>query len=46
MQAKARSFELMLYPGQTHKLAGEGVNVHEWRTIEAFLERAGVAPRP
>ena len=44
MQAKARPFEVMLYPGQTHRFAGDGVNVHSWRTIEAFLRRAGVAP--
>ena len=44
MQAKARPFEVMLYPGQTHRFAGEGTNVHEWRTIERFLQRLGVAP--
>ncbi|WP_184078664.1 S9 family peptidase [Sphingobium subterraneum] len=44
MQAKARPFEVMLYPGQTHRFAGEGTNVHSWRTIEQFLERTGVAP--
>ena len=42
MQEQSRPFELMLYPGQTHRLAGEGVNVHLWRTIESFLKRAGV----
>ncbi|MBP6030602.1 MAG: S9 family peptidase [Sphingobium sp.] len=46
MQEAARPFELMLYPGQTHRFAGEGVNVHEWRTIEQFLGKAGVAPAP
>ncbi|MGD9810080.1 MAG: S9 family peptidase [Sphingobium sp.] len=45
MQEQARPFELMLYPGQTHRFAGEGVNVHEWRTIEHFLERLGVSPK-
>jgi dipeptidyl-peptidase-4 len=42
MQAEARPFDLMLYPGQTHRFAGEGVNVHEWRTIEQFLRKYGV----
>lgn len=39
MQEAGRPFELMLYPGQTHRFAGEGVNVHEWRTIERFLAK-------
>lgn len=44
MQEKGKPFDLMLYPGQTHRFAGEGPNVHTWRTIEQFLERTGVAP--
>lgn len=44
MQEAARPFDLMLYPGQTHRFTGDGVNVHEWRTIERFLEKYGVAP--
>lgn len=44
MQGKARPFEMMLYPGQTHRFTGEGVNVHLWQGMEAFLRRAGVAP--
>ncbi len=46
MQEAGRSFEVMLYPGQTHRFAGEGVNVHEWRTIERFLEKWSLAPAP
>tara|TARA_R110000782_G_scaffold78276_3_gene155051 strand:+ start:94743 stop:97025 length:2283 start_codon:yes stop_codon:yes gene_type:complete len=42
MQEAARPFDLMLYPGQTHRFTGEGVNVHEWRMIERFLEKYGV----
>lgn len=45
MQEAARPFDLMLYPGQTHRFAGEGVNIHEWRTIERFLERYGVGEK-
>jgi dipeptidyl-peptidase-4 len=40
LQAGAKPFETMLYPGQTHRVAGPGVSVHLWRTIEAFLDRA------
>ncbi|WP_294080311.1 DPP IV N-terminal domain-containing protein [Sphingomonas sp.] len=39
MQAGAVPFETMLYPGQTHRFAGSGVNVHLWRTILDFLDR-------
>lgn len=44
MQEQARPFDLMLYPGQTHRFAGEGPNVHSWRMIEGFLARNGVKP--
>lgn len=39
LQQAGRPFETMVYPGQTHKVAGEGVSVHLWRTIENFLGR-------
>ena len=39
LQEAGSPFETMVYPGQTHRLAGEGVNTHLWRTIEAFLAR-------
>ena len=44
MQAGAVPFELMVYPGQTHRVGGPGVSVHLWRTIEDFLARRGVSP--
>ena len=44
MQELGKPFDLMLYPGQTHRFAGEGPNVHTWRMIEQFLTRTGVAP--
>jgi dipeptidyl-peptidase 4 len=44
MQKQARPFDVMLYPGQTHRFAGEGANVHSWRTIEQFLKRLKIAP--
>ncbi|MBB3926264.1 dipeptidyl-peptidase-4 [Sphingobium jiangsuense] len=44
MQGLGKPFDLMLYPGQTHRFAGEGPNVHSWRMIEQFLARTGIAP--
>lgn len=43
MQAAAVPFEMMVYPGQTHRVGGPGVSVHLWRTIEDFLSRHGNA---
>jgi len=39
MQGGARPFEMMFYPGQTHRVGGPGVSEHLWRTILGFLER-------
>jgi len=39
LQNAAVPFETMLYPGQTHRVAGPGVSVHLWQTILAFLNR-------
>jgi dipeptidyl-peptidase-4 len=39
LQQSQRLFEVMVYPGQTHRVAGEALNIHLWRTIEDFLER-------
>jgi dipeptidyl-peptidase-4 len=39
MQAAGRPFDVMVYPGQTHGLAGPGISVHLWKTILAFLDR-------
>ncbi|MES2174630.1 MAG: S9 family peptidase [Pseudomonadota bacterium] len=42
MQGAAVPFEMMAYPGQTHRVGGPGVSVHLWKTIEHFLaEHAG-----
>lgn len=43
MQAAAVPFDVMLYPGQTHRVAGPGISVHLWRTIFDFLDRAAPA---
>ncbi len=39
LQNQAQPFETMLYPGQTHRLAGSGVNMHLWTSILNFLNR-------
>lgn len=44
MQGGAVPFELMVYPGQTHRVGGPKISVHLWRTIEGFLARHGTAP--
>ena len=44
MQAAAVPFEMMVYPGQTHRVGGPGISIHLWRTIEDFLRRNGTAP--
>ncbi|MEP3051521.1 MAG: DPP IV N-terminal domain-containing protein [Erythrobacter sp.] len=37
-------FEMMLYPGYTHRVAGENISPHLWNTIFRFLEAHGVTP--
>ena len=37
-------FEMMLYPGYTHRVAGENISPHLWNTMFAFLKRHGVTP--
>ena len=44
LQEANAPFEMMLYPGQTHRVAGETVSPHLWNTIFAFLARNGVTP--
>lgn len=39
LQGAAKPFESMVYPGQTHRVAGPGVSVHLWQTILNFLDR-------
>ena len=46
LQAAGRPFETMVYPGQTHRVAGPGVSVHLWKTILAFLDRTVVHKAP
>ena len=44
LQAEAVPFEMMLYPGYTHRVGGPKVGPHLWNTIFAFLARHGVTP--
>ncbi|MBS0482413.1 MAG: DPP IV N-terminal domain-containing protein [Proteobacteria bacterium] len=44
MQGQAVPFEMMLYPGYTHRVSGPKVSAHLWNTILTFLERHGVTP--
>lgn len=37
-------FEMMLYPGYTHRVAGENISPHLWNTMFRFLEAHGVTP--
>ena len=39
LQQAGKPFETMVYPGQTHRVAGPGVSVHVWKTITNFLNR-------
>lgn len=39
MQGEGVPFEMMLYPGYTHRVSGPKVGVHLWQTIFSFLER-------
>jgi dipeptidyl-peptidase-4 len=45
LQKEKHPFELMVYPGATHAIAGEGPQTHVWTTITRFLDRT-VRDRP
>ena len=38
LQETDRPFDMMLYVGQTHRLAGEGRQAHVQKTVERFLD--------
>lgn len=46
LQGEAVPFEMMFYPGYTHRVGGPKISVHVWTSIFDFLERNGVAGRP
>ncbi len=44
MQAANVPFEMMLYPGYTHRVSGEKISPHRYNTVFRFLEAHGVTP--
>ena len=44
MQENNVPFEMMLYPGYTHRVSGEQISPHRYNTVFNFLERNGVVP--
>ncbi len=40
LQQQKVPFEMMLYPGQTHRVGGPGISEHLWNTILGFLDRS------
>lgn len=39
MQSTNTPFEMMFYPGYTHRVGGPGISEHLWGTIMSFLDR-------
>ena len=44
LQEANAPFEMMLYPGYTHRVSGEKISPHLWNTIFRFLRANGVTP--
>ncbi|HUQ13841.1 MAG TPA: DPP IV N-terminal domain-containing protein [Novosphingobium sp.] len=44
LQGRAAPFEMMLYPGSTHAIAGAKRQQHVYETIFRFLDKHGVGP--
>jgi dipeptidyl-peptidase 4 len=44
LQESNMPFEMMLYPGYTHRVSGEKIGPHVWNSIFRFLEAHGVTP--
>ena len=40
LQGEAVPFQMMLYPGYTHRVSGPKIGVHLWHTIFSFLDQA------
>jgi dipeptidyl-peptidase-4 len=45
LQQAKRPFEMMVYPGATHAIAGEGAQTHVWTTIMRFLDEKVLGKR-
>ena len=44
LQESNTPFEMMLYPGYTHRVSGEKIGPHVWNSIMRFLQSHGVTP--
>ena len=44
LQESNTPFEMMLYPGYTHRVSGEKIGPHVWNSIFRFLATHGVTP--
>lgn len=44
LQESDTPFEMMLYPGYTHRVSGEKIGPHVWKSIFRFLAAHGVTP--
>ncbi|MBO6526281.1 MAG: DPP IV N-terminal domain-containing protein [Erythrobacter sp.] len=44
MQEANVPFEMMLYPGYTHRVSGEQISPHRYNTVFRFLDAHGVTP--
>ena len=44
MQEANVPFQMMLYPGYTHRVSGELISPHRYNTVFRFLEHHGVTP--
>ncbi len=44
LQESNTPFEMMLYPGYTHRVSGEKIGPHVWNSIMRFLEAYKVTP--
>jgi dipeptidyl-peptidase-4 len=46
LQQQEVPFEMMLYPGHTHRVGGPGISEHLWNTILDFLDRQTATTKP
>jgi dipeptidyl-peptidase-4 len=44
LQESNTPFEMMLYPGYTHRVSGEKIGPHVWNSIFRFIQAHGVTP--
>ena len=39
LQTAGKTFDLQIYPGKAHSIAGRAARLHLYRTMDAFFER-------